>query len=83
MSEDNKLARKALRSSNISTVISISLVLFLIGSLGLLLINAKQLSDYLKENVILTVMLKQDAAEADIQNLKKQLDGNAFIKEVT
>ncbi|HMR47462.1 MAG TPA: permease-like cell division protein FtsX [Bacteroidia bacterium] len=83
MSEDNKLARKALRSSNISTVISISLVLFLIGSLGLLLINAKQLSDYLKENVILTVMLKQDAAETDIQNLKKQLDGNAFIKEVT
>ncbi len=83
MSEDNKLARKALRSSNISTVISISLVLFLIGSLGLLLINAKQLSDYLKENVILTVMLKQDAAETDIQNLKKQLEGNAFIKEVS
>ena len=46
MSEDNKLARKALRSSNISTIISISLVLFLRGSLGLLLINAKQLSDY-------------------------------------
>lgn len=70
MSEDNKLARKALRSSNISTIISISLVLFLIGSLGLLLINAKQLSDYLKENVILTVMMKQEASDADIQNLK-------------
>ena len=81
MSEDNKLARKALRSSNISTIISISLVLFLIGSLGLLLINAKQLSDYLKENVILTVMMKQEASDADIQNLKKQLEGNAFIKE--
>ena len=83
MSEDNKLARKALRSSNISTIISISLVLFLIGSLGLLLINAKQLSDYLKENVILTVMMKQEASDADIQNLKKQLEGNAFIKEVS
>jgi len=83
MSEDNKLARKALRSSNISTIISISLVLFLIGSLGLLLINAKQLSDYLKENVILTVMTKQEASDADIQNLKKQLEGNAFIKEVS
>ncbi|HNR49661.1 MAG TPA: permease-like cell division protein FtsX [Bacteroidia bacterium] len=82
MSDDNKLARKALRSSYISTVISISLVLFLIGSLGVLLLNAKYLSDYIRENVVLTILLKQDAAEQDIQNLKSQLEGNAYVSSV-
>jgi cell division transport system permease protein len=82
MSDDNKLARKALRSSYISTIVSISLVLFLIGTLGLLLLNAKRVSDYVKENIVLSIILKQEATESDIQSLVKQLEGNAYVKDV-
>ena len=82
MSEDNKLARKALRSSYISTIISISLVLFMIGTLALLLLNAKKLSDYVKENVVLSIILKPESSENDIQSLIKLLQGNSYVKDV-
>ena len=42
-------------------VISVSLVLFLLGVLGLLLINAKELSDYFRESLSFSVMLDDDA----------------------
>ena len=82
MSDDNKLARKALRSSYISTVVSISLVLFLIGSLGLLLLNAKRVTDYVKENVVLSIILKKEASDDEIKSLVQQLQGNSYVKEV-
>jgi cell division transport system permease protein len=80
--EGSKLARKALRSSYISTVFSISLVLFLMGTLGMLLLNANRISDYVKENLTVTVMLKAEASDVDIQSITKNLEGNTFIKNV-
>ena len=44
--------RRRLRSSNITVVISISLVLFLVGLFGLILINAQKYSDYIKEQLV-------------------------------
>ena len=82
MSDDNKLARKALRSSYISTIVSISLVLFLIGTLGVLLLNAKRVSDYVKENVVLSIILKKEASEEDIKSLVMLLQGNSYVKDV-
>ena len=58
--EGNKLARKAVRSSYLSSIVSISLVLFLIGTLGILILNAKRLSDYFKENLQVTLFLKPE-----------------------
>lgn len=81
--EGSSLARKALRSSYISTVFSISLVLFLMGTLGMLLLNAKRISDYVKENLTITVMLKAEATEADVQSMIKNLQGNTFVRNVT
>jgi cell division transport system permease protein len=81
--EGNKLARKALRSSYISTVVSISLVLFLMGTLGILLLNAKRISDYVKENFTVSVMLKSETTQQDIDKLIKNLEGNSYIKNVT
>ncbi len=82
MSDDNKLARKALRSSYISTIVSISLVLFLIGTLGLLLLNAKRVSDYVKENVVLSIIIKKEASDEDIKSLVTLLQGNSYVKDV-
>ncbi len=44
--------KSRLRSSNITVVISISLVLFLVGLFGLILINAQKYSDYIKEQLV-------------------------------
>ncbi len=62
-------------------VVSVSLVLFLLGVLGMVLINAKELSDYFRESLSFSVMLKDDAKEADIRMLQKDLDGKQYVKE--
>jgi cell division transport system permease protein len=74
------LSKSKLRSSYLTLVISVSLVLFLLGVLGLILINAKELSDYFRESLSFSVMLNDDAKEADIRMLQKDLDGKLYVK---
>jgi cell division transport system permease protein len=69
-----------LRSSYLTLVISFSLVLFLLGVLGLILINARELSDYFRESLSFSVMLDDEAKEADIRMLQKDLDAKLFVK---
>jgi cell division transport system permease protein len=52
----------------------------LLGILGLVIINAKGLSDYLRESLSFSVMLDEDAREADIRMLQKDLDAKQFVK---
>ena len=68
------ISKNRLRSSYLTLVVSISLVLFLLGIFGMVLINAHQLSNYFRESLSFTVMLKDDAREADIRMLQKDLD---------
>ena len=75
--------RSRLRSSYISLVVSVSLVLFLLGILGLVLINAKELSDYYRESLSFSVVLKDDVREADIRMLQKDLDAKSYVKSTT
>jgi cell division transport system permease protein len=69
-----------LRSSYVTLVMSVSLVLFLLGVLGLILINAKELSDYFRESLSFSVMLDDEAKEADIRMLQKDLDAKKYVK---
>lgn len=80
--EGNKLARKALRSSYISTIVSISLVLFLMGTLGMLLLNAKYISDFVKENFTMSVIINPQATDDQVMALIKNLQGNSYVKSV-
>jgi len=70
-----------LGSSYATLVVSVSLVLFLLGILGMVLINARQLSDYFRESLSFTIMLKEDAREADIRMLQKELDAKPYVKQ--
>jgi cell division transport system permease protein len=76
----NNSLYNSLLSSSASVVISLSLVLFVVGLLGLVLINAQRLSNYVKENVGFTIMLKADIAEIEIIKFQKELDAYAFVK---
>lgn len=83
-STDNKMMRRRLANAYLSSVISISLVLLLVGIAAMLLVNARSVSDYFKENMQVTVMMKQhvtDEAAMDFQN--SVLDGKRFIKKTT
>lgn len=69
-----------LRSSYVTLIVSVSLVLFLLGILGLVLINARELTDYFRESLSFSVMLDDNAKEADIRMLQKDLDAKQYIK---
>ena len=65
--------KRKLISSYFSVVLSIALVLFLLGVLGLLVLNTKKLANHFKEQVAITVYLKDNAKEVDINHLQKSL----------
>lgn len=70
---------KKTKTIYISTVISISLVLLMVGLLGLILVHARNLSDYVKENIVLNVIVNDGAKEVDVLALQKQIDANAYV----
>ena len=72
--------KRRLRSSYFTSVISISLVLFLLGMLGMLVLNAKRLSEYVKENIGFSVILKENVKEVDVILLQKSLDATDYVK---
>jgi cell division transport system permease protein len=78
--KENGLSKTKLRSSYLTVVVSLSLVLFLLGVLGFVLINARELSDYFRESLSFAVMLNDDAKEADIRMLQKDLDAKQYVK---
>ena len=77
---ENKIMRRRLRNAYLSSIISISLVLLLVGVASLLMVNAKSVSDYFKENMQVSVMLKQSVDEGEGQKFKEELDKTPFIR---
>jgi len=65
--------KRRLISSYISAIMSIGLVLFLLGFLGLILINSKKVADHFKEQIALTIFLKDDARSVEIDQLQQTI----------
>ena len=78
--QEDKYAKKRLKASYVTSVISITLVLFVLGSLGLLVLQAKLISKHVRENIQLEVHMTKDVKEADIMRLKKYLDAKHDVK---
>ena len=81
--ETKKIFNSSVFSSSISVVISLSLVLFIVGTLFLVLINAQKLSNYVKENIGFSVMLEESTSELECLRFLKEIDANNFSKSVT
>ena len=71
--------RKKTKSVYISTVISIALVLLMTGLLGLILVHAKNLSKYVKENIVLNVIVNDNVNEGDVLSLQKDLEKENYV----
>ncbi|MBI2966580.1 MAG: cell division protein FtsX [Bacteroidetes bacterium] len=72
---------KTIKTSYLSTVVSMSLVLFVLGIIGLLLLTSRKISIFIRENITLTMYLKNDLNDAEIMLLKKTIDRGKFVKE--
>jgi len=79
-SYDNKYYKRKINTSYITSVISISLVLFTLGFLGLFILHAKSLSNFIMENIGFEIIMKDNIKEVDIIHLQKQLDITPGIK---
>jgi cell division transport system permease protein len=80
--EEKKSAGVKVKTSYVSTIISISLVLFVLGLLGVILLNAKQLSDHVKENIGFSLYLKDDLSNEQIAQLKDILQGKKYTNRI-
>ncbi|QEC80451.1 cell division protein FtsX [Mucilaginibacter ginsenosidivorax] len=72
---------KKVKTIYISTVFGIAMVLLMVGLLGLLLIDANNISRYVKENIVLNIFVDDAAHETDVLQLQKQLDANPMVKQ--
>ncbi|WP_339735504.1 ABC transporter permease [uncultured Sunxiuqinia sp.] len=75
-----RLKRRLIKSYLTSTI-SITLVLFLVGMMSLLILNAGRLSDYVREHVGFTLVLNDDVREAEILRLQKILSATDYVKD--
>ena len=76
----NKSLNRKIVSSSVSVIISLSLVLFVLGLLSLFLINAQRLTNYVKENIGFSIMIKENIKEIELIEFNKILDGESFTK---
>ncbi|MDA8951492.1 permease-like cell division protein FtsX [Flavobacteriaceae bacterium] len=74
--------KRRLRSSYFSVVISIALVLFMVGFLGLVLLKSTQVANHFKEEVVITLFLKNDTSKNQIENLRSSLIKEIFTRKI-
>ncbi len=78
---EKKAGSGRLRASYITSIISITLVLFMLGLLGMIIMHGKKLSDYVRENISISVMLKDNVADDVVLNYMKRLQRTSYVKE--
>lgn len=75
-----KKIKKRIFKSWITSLISISLVLTMLGLLGIILVNGRQLSNYVREKIGFTLVLNDDVKPANIKKLQENLNKSSFVK---
>ncbi|MDO5665297.1 MAG: permease-like cell division protein FtsX [Bacteroidia bacterium] len=80
MSKKKKISTARFINAKITSTISITLVLVLLGFTILILFMGNGLSNFVKENMSFSVMLDNDVTDAEIQRLRKNLDAQPFVK---
>ncbi|MEO6901787.1 MAG: permease-like cell division protein FtsX [Bacteroidia bacterium] len=66
--------------SSITTVVSLSLVLFMLGLLGIIILNTKKLADNLREKIGFQIILNETAKDTDIVEMQRKLDLSHYVK---
>ena len=80
--QENQKSVIKVRTNYVSTIISISLVLFMLGVLGIILLNAKKISDHVKENIGFSLYLEDGLSENDISRLQQVLEAKEYTNRI-
>lgn len=78
--QEEKYNKRRLKSTYITSVISTSLVLFMLGILGIIILHAQKISNQVKENIGFSIYMKEEAKESDILMFQKSVDIKDFTK---
>ncbi len=78
---EEKYNKRRLQTSYLTSIVSITLVLFMLGLLGILLYHANRVSDYVKENIGFTVIMNENIQETRIHELQRSLSSACYVKE--
>lgn len=78
--QEEQFNKRRLTGSYITSVVSISLVLFALGLFGIIILNAQRLSELIRENIGFEIIIKEGVKEAAIVQLQKTLDANPNVK---
>lgn len=77
---EKKIMKRRIANAYLSTIISISLVLLLVGVASMLLVNAGSVSNYFKENMQVSVVLKPEVSDDEALSLEKSISSLEFIR---
>ena len=77
-----KKLKERIFTSYLTSMVSITLVLFLLGLLVMILLNAERLSEYVRERIGFTLVLHDDLKETEITKLKNSLKAQPFVKSL-
>lgn len=78
--KDFSLSKNQLRSSYLTSIVSMALVIFLLGLLAFIILNGTILTDYIKENIGISVFINDNARDVEIVAFQKELDASAYVK---
>jgi len=78
--KQNRFNKRRLRSSYVSVVVSMTLVLFLMGLLSTVLYHSKAIANQVQENIAFTVLLKPDAKQVMVKQFQRQLELSEHVK---
>lgn len=78
-----KYQKRRLLSSYFSVILSIFLVLFLLGSLGMFVINYEKISNNFKENIPMSIYIKENTTDEQLATYQSDLEKQKFLKDLT
>lgn len=77
---ENSSLKGRIRGAYLTSLMSTSLVLLLLGIIGMLLLNAQMLSNYVKHNLLFSLIIHDNVREADVRLFQKTLDTKDYIR---
>jgi len=80
--QEDILIGRRLKTSYISTIVSITMVLYVLGLLGIIIMHTQKLSEYVKENIGFSVILMDNAKTEDITSLQASFQEMEAVKTI-
>ncbi|MAC96193.1 MAG: cell division protein FtsX [Flavobacteriales bacterium] len=80
--EEKQRSAIKVKSNYLSTIISITLVLFMLGLLGMIVLNAQKISEHVRENIGFSLYLQENLSAEELKTLQEDLKEKPFTNRI-